>query len=205
MEMQRNGSAERLSLPKLPVAMGGAGLLGAAALGARNSGGLVLAQGAPFRNDIEVLNYALTLEFFEAELYRVLVASGKLQGRDLQYITLFGQQEQAHVDALIPVIQQLGGTPVQKAQYNFPTLNTREEVLDILIVVEQTGVGAYLGAAGFLQNKDLLAAAASIMQVEARHTSLVRLLRGLDPVPSAFTPAIAPADVLKAVDPFFKK
>lgn len=174
----------------------------------RNRGGLArmpLAQDAPFKNDVDVLNYALTLEFFEAELYKALIAGGKLQGKDLQYVTLFGQQEQAHVDALIPVIQQLGGTPVQKAQYNLPTLNTREEVLDILVTVEEVGVSAYLGAAGFIKDKTLLGAAAGIMQVEARHQSVIRFLRGLDPVPAAFTPSRTPAEVLKIVTPFIKQ
>ena len=103
------------------------------------------------------------------------------------------------------MINNLGGTPVTQAAYNFPTLNTRDEVLGLLNVVEQTGVGAYLGAAPYIQDKGLLAAAASIMQVEARHTALIRFLLGIAPVPAAFTPAIAPADVLAAVTPFFKK
>ena len=42
-------------------------------------------------------------------------------------------------------------------------LPDRAAVLNLLNTVEQTGVGAYLGAAGYIQNKDILAAAASIM------------------------------------------
>lgn len=203
MDIQNEG-VNRRDFAKGALALGGAGLLSAVALGAGKNGGLVFAQDAPFKNDLDVLNYALTLEFFEAELYKVLVAGGKLQGKDLQYIQLFGQQEQAHVDAVLATIQKLGGTPVQKGNYNFPTLNTREDVLNLLNVVEQTGVGAYLGAAGYIQNKDILAAAASIMQVEARHTALIRYLLGIPPVPDAFTPAFTPAEVLAKVKPFFK-
>ncbi len=203
MDIQNDG-VNRRDFAKGALALGGAGLLSAVALAASHNGGLVFAQDAPFKNDIDVLNYALTLEFFEAELYKVLVAGGKLQGKDLQYIQLFGQQEQAHVDAVLATIQKLGGTPVQKGNYNFPTLNTREDVLNLLNVVEQTGVGAYLGAAGYIQNKDILAAAASIMQVEARHTALIRYLLGIPPVPDAFTPAFTPAEVLAKVKPFFK-
>ncbi len=203
MDIQNEG-VNRRDFAKGALALGGAGLLSAVALGASRNGGLVFAQDAPFKNDIDVLNYALTLEFFEATLYQTLVAGGKLQGKDLQYIQLFGQQEQAHVDAVLATIQKLGGTPVQKGNYNFPTLNTREDVLNLLNVVEQTGVGAYLGAAGYIQNKDILAAAASIMQVEARHTALIRYLLGIPPVPDAFTPAFTPAEVLAKVKPFFK-
>jgi hypothetical protein len=203
MEMQNDGLSRR-NFAKSALTLGGAGVLSAVVLGASRNGGRAFAAQAPFANDLEVLNYALTLEFFEAELYKVLIAGGKLQGRDLQYVTLFGQQEQAHVEAVMTTIQKLGGTPVQKGNYNFPTLNTRQEVLELLNVVEQTGVGAYLGAAGYIQNKDILAAAASIMQVEARHTSVIRFLLDIPPVPDAFTPAFTPAEVLAKVAPFFK-
>jgi hypothetical protein len=203
MEPISNG-VNRRDFAKGALALGGAGLLSAAVLGASSGGGLVFAQEAPFKTDIDVLNYALTLEYFEATLYKVLTDGGKLQGRDLQYVQLFGQQEQAHVDAVKATIEKLGGTPVKKAEYNFPTLNTRTDVLNLLNVVEQTGVGAYLGAAGYIQNRDILAAAASIMQVEARHTALIRYLLDLPPVPDAFTPAFTPAEVLAKVKPFFK-
>jgi len=203
MEIQNDG-VNRRDFAKGAVALGGAALLSAVALGASKSGGLVFAQAAPFKTDIDVLNYALTLEFFEATLYKTIVDSGKLQGKDQQFVQLFGQQEQAHVDAVMATIQKLGGTPVTKADYNFPALGTREDVLNLLNVVEQTGVGAYLGAAGYIQNKDILAAAASIMQVEARHTALIRYLLGIPPVPDAFTPAFTPAEVLAKVKPFFK-
>jgi hypothetical protein len=204
MTMQQNGGVNRRDFAKGAVALGGAGLLSAVALGAGKTGGLVFAADAPFKTDLDVLNYALTLEYFEATLYQTLNASGKLQGKDLQFTQLFGQQEQAHVDAVKSTIEKLGGTPVQKGDYNFPALATRNDVLNLLNVVEQTGVGAYLGAAGYIQNKDILAAAASIMQVEARHTALIRFLLDIPPVPDAFTPALTPAEVLAKVKPFFK-
>lgn len=207
MEMQNDGGTGQLAIPKGAAALGGAAILSAVALAASKGGGLAFAQDAPFKTDIDVLNYALTLEFFEATLYKTLIGTGKLQGKDLQYVTLFGQHEQAHVDAVLSTIQKLGGTPVTMGNYNFaaagPT-DTREQVLGILATVEQVGVSAYLGAAGFIQNKDILAAAASIMQVEARHTAVVRFLLGQVPVPDAFVAPLTPAEVLKIVAPFFK-
>src|SRR5689334_12548015 len=98
----------RRDLVKGAAALGGAAVLSAVALGARSSGGLVFAADSPFKDDIDILNYALTLEFLEATLYQTLVAGGKLQGKDLQYIQLFGQHEQAHVDAVQGTIQKLG-------------------------------------------------------------------------------------------------
>jgi ferritin-like protein len=205
MEPENGGGLNRRDFAKGAVGLGGAAVLSAVALAASRNGGLAFAADAPFKNDIDVLNYALTLEYFEATLYKTIIESGKLQGRDQQYITLFGQQEQAHVDAGKSTIEKLGGTPVQKADYNFPALGDRAAILNLLNVVEQTGVGAYLGAAGYIQNKDILAAAASIMQVEARHTALIRYLLDIPPVPDAFTPAFTPDEVLAKVAPFFKK
>ncbi len=208
MDMQQENSVDRRDLVKGGLKVGAAAGLAALVLGVNKGGGTVFAQAAsPFKSDVDVLNYALTLEHFEAELYRVLTGLGKLQGKDLQYVQLFGMQEAAHVSAVTDAINKLGGTPVKKGEYNFaaagPT-NTREDVLKILATVEAVGVSAYQGAAGFIQNQDILAAAASIMEVEARHTAIIRGLVGLFPAPDAFEMARTPDEVLKIVTPFFK-
>jgi len=205
MDSQTGGNIEYKRFPTMPVALGGAAVLSAVALSAANSGNRAFAQSAPFSSDLDVLNYALTLEYFEAALYKNLLGLGLLQGQDLAYVTLFGQEEQQHVDALVATIPKLGGTAVQMGQYNFPTPASREDLLDLLITVEATGTSAYLGASGYIQDKTVLAAAASIMQVEARHTAVVRHLRGQIPAPDPLTPALTPDQVLAAVAPFFKK
>lgn len=207
MGLQNENGVERRELLSGGLKMGAAAGLAALVLGVGQKGGQVFAQGSPFKNDVDVLNYALTLEHFEAELYRVLISLGKLQGKDLQYVELFGRHEAAHVEAVTAAVKQLGGMPVAKGTYDFSPagpLNTREDVLKILATVEGVGVSAYQGAAGFIQNPDILAAAAAIMQVEGRHTSVIRGLVGQVPVPDAFTMALTPAEVLKIVSPFIK-
>ncbi len=208
MDTNNENGIDRREILRGGAKLGAAAGLAALVLGVNKGGGTVFAQAAsPFKNDVDVLNYALTLEFFEAALYKTLLGLGKLQGKDLQYVTLFGQHEQAHVDAVKATIQKLGGTPVGPGNYNFaaagPT-DTREQVLGIIATVEAVGVTAYQGAAGFIQSPEILAAAASIMQVEARHTSVIRGLLGQFPVPDAFTMARTPDEVLKIVAPFFK-
>lgn len=207
MENQTENGIERRDVLKGGLKLGAAAGLAALVFGASERGGQAFAQTSPFKNDIDVLNYALTLEYFESELYKALIGTGKLQGKDLQYVTLFGQQEAAHVAAVKSTIEKLGGTPVKIGNYNFAAagpLNTREDVLNVLVSVEQTGVSAYQGAAGYIQDKTILSAAASIMQVEARHTAVVRGLVGKFPVPDAFTAPLTPDQVLKIVTPFFK-
>ena len=61
--------------------------------------------------------------------------------------------------------------------------------LKIAKTFEDTGVSAYNGAAPTIKSGDVLAAAGSIVQVEARHAALIRLTRGKTPAPEAFDPA----------------
>ena len=71
---------------------------------------------------------------------------------------------------------------------------------------ENKGVGAYLGAAGYIKNKAILQAAAGIFGVEARHAAIVGNLLDLHPeggvYMGAFETGITKAKVLAAVAPF---
>ena len=70
--------------------------------------------------------------------------------------------------------------------------------------MEDTGVSAYNGAAPSIESVDVLVAAGAIVQVEARHASLIRLTRNKPPAPLAFDKASEMETVLKAVKPFIK-
>ncbi len=161
-----------------------------------------------FSNDIDVLNYALTLEHFEAALYKVLIGANLLTGVEAQYLTTFGAQEQTHVDTLTGVISKLGGTPVAApASYNFAAagpITNRDQLVAVLATVEDVGASAYLGAAGFLQNKDLLTAALTIHAVEGEHASIWRDLAGMVVAPDAVAKGRTPDEVLAIVTPFLK-
>ncbi len=65
-------------------------------------------------------------------------------------------------------------------------------------------MSAYNGAAPMIQSKEVLAAAGSIVQVEARHAAALRFLGGMDPTKGAFDKPLAKAAVLKAVKPLIK-
>jgi hypothetical protein len=130
-------------------------------------------------NDTDVLNFALTLEYLEATFYEQVVAGGQLGGDVLRYLTVIRDHENAHINEITRLINERGGTPVQRQNvYNFGDLSSQRLILEVAQRIEQVGVGAYTGAARLFTDKTgLLAAAAGIQQVESRHAALIRYLR----------------------------
>lgn len=166
-----------------------------------------LAKTADFNSDVEVLNYALTLEYLEAEFYRQGNAAGLTSGRTRGYLTTIQADEEYHVTAITATIKTLGGTPVKAPGVSFGNaFASRTSFLTNAHTFENVGVGAYLGAAGFIKNKDVLQAAAGIFGVEARHAAVIGTVLGLTPeggvYKGAFETPIAKATVLSAVAPF---
>jgi rubrerythrin len=153
--------------------------------------------------DVDILNFALTLEYLEAAFYADGLKRAKLTGEAKKQAKTFGDQEQEHVDALTATIKKLGGKPVAAPKVAFP-FTDQKSFLKLAQVFEDTGVSAYNGAAPMITSKDVLAAAGSIVQVEARHAGAIRLLIGEDPAPAAFDPTLSKDQVLKAVKPFVK-
>src|SRR3954449_7461486 len=94
-----------------------------------------------------------------------------------------------------------GGKPVSAPKVTFP-FKDEKSFLKLAIALEDTGVSAYNGAAPMISSKQVLGAAGSIVQVEARHAAAIRLLNGDDPAPAAFDPTLSKKEVLKAVMPF---
>lgn len=157
-------------------------------------------------NDVDILNFALTLEYLEAAFYseaakQVPGLSGELAG----YVKAFGAEEQDHVDALSGAIKDLGGKPVEAPGVDFgDAFSSTDSFLELAITFEDTGVSAYNGAAPRIASSEVLAAAGSIVQVEARHAALIRLMRDETPAPAAFDPALDKRNVLEAVTPFIR-
>jgi hypothetical protein len=154
----------------------GAGLVaGGSILGAFT--GSALAADTP-QSDIDILNFALTLEYLEAEYYRQGSASGALSGNWQRTAVLLAQDETAHVQALQ---QALGSAAVASPKFDFKGLpNDPGGFIKTAYVLESTGVHAYLGQAGNLKTPALLAAAASIVTVEAAHRAAIAMLAQQD-------------------------
>ena len=144
--------------------------------------------------DIAVLNFALVLEQLESAFLQFALKNAKLSGSVKQTAALFAKQEAQHVAVLKQTVSMLGGkpAPAPKAKFHVPDEKT---FLAVGIKLEDTGVGAYNGAAPRLQTPDLIAAAGGIVQVEARHAAALRMHAGQDPAPAAFDTPLSPAQV----------
>jgi hypothetical protein len=144
--------------------------------------------------DIAVLNFALVLEQIESAFLQFSLKNAKLSGPVKQLATLFAKQEAQHVAVLKQTVSMLGGKPAPPLKVKFHVPNEKT-FLAVGIKLEDTGVGAYNGAAPRLQSPDLIAAAGGIVQVEARHAAALRMHAGQDPAPAAFETPLSPAKV----------
>jgi hypothetical protein len=164
--------------------------------------------------DVGILNYAYALEQLEAAFY-TQVASSPYHGigqDELDLLTQIRDHEIAHRDFLK---KALGSSAIPDLEVNFSAVHfhSRTSVLGTANTFENLGVAAYNGAGALIQKVDYLAAAGSIVSVEARHASVIAQLlhgdtgyaageghvdgKGLDG-------ALSPKHVLPKVKPFIK-
>jgi serine-rich repeat adhesion-like glycoprotein len=151
--------------------------------------------------DVDIVNFALTLEYLETAFYEEAKKRAGATGDLKSLIELIASDEKQHVEALKATVKQLGGKPVAEPKFEFPYSGTAG-FLKLARTFEDTGVSAYNGAGPMIKSKDVLGAAGSIVQVEARHAAAIRLQSSEEPSPDAFDPALDEAQVLKAVEPF---
>ncbi len=155
--------------------------------------------------DIDILNYALTLEYLEAEFYTLVKQVKGLSGDEKKLAKELRDNEAEHVDALAATVKKLGGKPVAKPKFDFGgAFADRATFLKTANVLEDAGVSAYNGAGPLIKSVDVLAAAGSIVQIEARHAALIRLVRNKPPAPLAFDKAATMDEILEKVKPFIK-
>jgi hypothetical protein len=183
-------------------------------------------------SDLQILKFALLLERLEATFYTEAVGTapvgensddGRLSEFELElsrpalqfvseqeftfstyeYFQRIRDHEQAHVDALAGVIENITGEPVSEGpEFAFP-YDSAEDFVALAQVFEDTGAAAYTSAAPFLASA-YVAPAAKILAVEARHASYLRVLTTEEqvPFPRAFQKTLSVNQIQNRIAPF---
>jgi rubrerythrin len=180
--------------------VGGSALLGAlpgSAFGASTR----MSASTRASSDVDILNFALTLEYLEAAFYAEAVSKGALKGEATKFARVVAKDEAAHVAFLKGA---LGSKAVAKPKFDFKgTTASQATFLKTAMALEDTGVSAYAGAAPMIADKKTLSAALSVHSVEARHAAWVRDILGKGgnplPAPAAFDAPRTQAQVLAIV------
>ncbi|KAM3455721.1 hypothetical protein MY3296_002139 [Beauveria thailandica] len=161
--------------------------------------------------DSDILQFALTLEHLESKFYQqgfamfpasdfAALGLDEQQINDLQQI---GRTEDQHVGLLQSSLAQGGVQPVQACEYEFGFTDAAGMV-QTAAVLENIGLSAYLGAAPLLSDKAILGTAGSILTIEARHQSSIRVFSKQVAVPQAFDAPLSPRAVFSLAAPFIK-
>jgi rubrerythrin len=178
---------DRSDFLKKGVLAGGGLLAGNALFGAHLSPAQAAISGRRSkRNDVKILNYALTLEYLEAEFYKQAVAANA--AGDNAALRTFAEVVARHELQHVRFLQRaLGSAAVSAPTFDFGNeVEGPENFARIAQELEDTGVRAYLGQVGNISNPAVLSAAGTIATVEARHAGWIRIINGAVPAPDDF-------------------
>jgi rubrerythrin len=135
-------------------------------------------------SDVDILNYALVLEYLQASFYTEAERTGALTGKTAEAARIVGATERAHVKAFREL---LGSRAVKRPTFDFQgTTEQQSPFLKTAVAFEDLAVAAYKGQAPKLHANAVLAAAVGIHSVEARHAAWMRQLFGVTPAVEAF-------------------
>lgn len=162
--------------------------------------------------DIGVLNYAYALEQLEAAFYTQVIAR-PYEGMSVYERSMLRDIRDHEIAHRQFFARTLGPNRIPNLTPNFSAVNfaSRQSVLTTASTFEDLGVSAYNGGGQAIKNPAYLAAAGTIVSVEARHAAILRDLisplssnfAGIDVVNfSGLDVARAPSQVLAIAAPF---
>lgn len=164
--------------------------------GALGADEVELIGGPGTRSDLEALQFLLTIEELETELYRRARAQLSLSAATRELVLVLGENDADHADKLVAMIELLGGGPAKVPEFTFP-LSDERSFLELAAEIEDLGIGAYNGAARGIRSMPLLELAGGIAQVEGRHAGALKEILGRPPT-RAFSEALPKEAVLDA-------
>jgi rubrerythrin len=169
--------------------VGGAGIAGAVVAGApRSTDAAQISQ-----PDLRALNLLLLLEYTEAAFYDEALRRKRLQGKLLEYVTAVAAQEKDHLKF---VRGALGSRAEDEPDFEFGDKTGDPDAFAAAAGdLEDLAVAAYNGQGTNVTSKTL-AAAATIVSVEARHAAWIRSIVGEPPAPDATDTPQTAAQVL---------
>ncbi len=156
------------------AALGGGALMGGGILLGGLSGTALGADSRSAKQDTEILNFALTLEYLEAEFYRQAVAGNALTGERKTFAEIVAGHEAAHVAFLQ---KTLGSKAVASPTFDFKGIPTNPNAfIRTAVVLEDTGVSAYTGQSFRIKKTAYILVAAQVLAIEARHAAWARTM-----------------------------
>jgi hypothetical protein len=213
--LEKIGANRRSFVKKLALA--------GAVLGAAAETKTLQAQSATGYTDFDIVNFALNLEYLEAEFYTVATTgayidslgipitgavgtAGATSGGNLVTFTdpqvaaialELANDERQHVILLQEAVTSLGGQYIAKPAINLNALGigfgSQAEFLTLARAFEDIGITAYAGGATLIVNPAVLGYAARILAVEALHSGSIR--NAVDRLGVAVS-ALDPADII---------
>jgi len=158
----------------------------------------------PASGDLDIVNFALVLEYFEEDFYRQVLENDIVSGANRRLIRQIHRHEREHVAALEVAADKLGNAAA-------PPQTSFEEVfgagegrtLRVALDFENTGAAAYLGQANKVRSNAILADALSIHSVEARHAAALADVTGATYLPDgSFATPLEPPQVMARIRPY---
>jgi rubrerythrin len=148
-------------------------------------------------NDVDILNYALILEYLQASFYTETERIGALRGTAAQAARVVAAVERAHVKALR---KALGSAAVKRPAFDFRgTTEDQASFLKTAVAFEDLAAAAYKAQAPLIKSRAVLAVAISIHSVEARHAAWMRWLFGILPAARAFDDPLSKPAVTRII------
>src|SRR5215211_6515155 len=120
--------------------------LAVAGAGATAASMLLSREASAKTDDVDIANFALSLEYLQATFYAKALDAGVLSSDAFGVVQNLADHESQHMDTLVGLLDSVGATPVEKQTFTLPAdaFSSQASILDLAAIFEPVGFGAYL-------------------------------------------------------------